>query len=59
MVMRLAPTCHVAYIDAGANADANELARQAADEKAATFTCRKDEIAVIGKPGRASALAKR
>jgi hypothetical protein len=32
-------TCHVAYIDALANPDANELARQAADEKAPDFDC--------------------
>lgn len=32
-------TCHVAYIDALANPDANELAREAADEKAPEFDC--------------------
>jgi hypothetical protein len=32
-------TCHVAYIDAKANADANELARAAADELAGDFDC--------------------
>jgi hypothetical protein len=32
-------TCHVAYIDATANADANELARTAADERALGFDC--------------------
>ncbi len=33
------PVCHVAYIDAQANPDANELARKAADEFARGFTC--------------------
>jgi hypothetical protein len=32
-------TCHVAYIDALANPDANELARTTADEKAPDFDC--------------------
>jgi hypothetical protein len=58
VVIRLSPACHVAYVDASANADANELARQAADEKAAGFTCGKDEAAIVGKPGRGSELAK-
>ena len=58
VVSRLAPACHVALIDASANPDANELARQAADEKAATFTCGKDEATIVGKPGRGTELAK-
>ncbi|WP_350335621.1 hypothetical protein [Coralliovum pocilloporae] len=33
-------TCHVAYIDASANPDANVLARQAADSMARDFNCR-------------------
>lgn len=41
-------TCHIAYIDAKANADANELARQAAD-KAGSFRCAVDEPEKIGK----------
>ncbi|HTM77677.1 MAG TPA: hypothetical protein VL133_08620 [Devosia sp.] len=41
-------TCHIAYIDALANPDANELARQAADT-AGSFDCAKDEVAIIGK----------
>lgn len=57
VVMRLAPACHVAYIDASANADANALAQQAADEKAAGFTCGKDEVAIVGKRGRGVELA--
>jgi hypothetical protein len=49
--------CHVAYIDVAANPDANALARQVADDKAAAFDCRNDRIMVFGKPGRASELA--
>jgi hypothetical protein len=37
--LELGATCHVAYIDATANSDANELARQAADEIAPDFDC--------------------
>ena len=48
---------HVAYIDASANADANALAQQAADEKAGAFTCGKDEAAIVGKRGRGAELA--
>jgi hypothetical protein len=40
-------TCHIAYIDAKANADGNELARQAAD-KAGDFSCMADEVEIIG-----------
>jgi hypothetical protein len=50
--------CHVAYIDVAANPDANALARQVADERAAGFDCKNDKIVLVGKPGRASALAK-
>jgi hypothetical protein len=41
-------TCHIAYIDALANPNANELARQAAD-KAGSFDCANDEVEIIGK----------
>ena len=41
-------TCQIAWIDAKANADANELARKAADEKAAGFDCDK-EPEIVGK----------
>lgn len=41
-------SCHIAYIDAKANADANGLARQAAD-KAGHFDCQTDEVEVIGR----------
>ena len=60
-VTRLPPgsVCHVAYIDVKANANANELARKAADEVARDFKCGKDEVKVIGESGRAVELAKR
>jgi hypothetical protein len=49
VVTRLGPgaTCHVAYIDASANPNANELARKAADETAQDFDCA-DEPDIIG-----------
>jgi hypothetical protein len=53
------PVCHVAYIDGQANRNANELARQAADEFARDFNCGKDEVKVIGEKGAAVGLAKR
>lgn len=40
--------CHIAYIDALANKDANELARQAADASG-DFDCASDEVKIIGK----------
>jgi hypothetical protein len=40
-------SCHIAYIDALANEDANEKARQAAD-KAGDFNCMTDEVEIIG-----------
>jgi len=52
------PVCHVAYIDGQANRNANELARQAADEFARDFKCGKDEVKVIGEKGAAIGLAK-
>ncbi|MEH2544472.1 hypothetical protein V1283_001117 [Bradyrhizobium sp. AZCC 2262] len=53
------PVCHVAYIDGQAKRNANELARQAADEFARDFKCGKDEVKVIGEKGSAVSLAKR
>ena len=41
-------TCHIAYIDAVANANANEMARQAADASG-DFNCANDEVETIGK----------
>jgi hypothetical protein len=58
VVQRLAPACHVAYIDASANPDANALAARTADEKAESFTCGKDEVAIVGKKGRGAELVK-
>jgi hypothetical protein len=60
-VTRLPPgeVCHVAYIDAQANPNPNELARKAADELARQFKCGSDEVKVIGETGRAVGMAKR
>lgn len=51
VVTKIAPgaTCHIAYVDALANPDANELARKAADEKSKDFDCDKGEPEFIGK----------
>jgi len=43
--------CHVGYVDAVANPDANTLARKIADENARTFKCGKDKRIVVGKVG--------
>jgi hypothetical protein len=51
------PVCHVAYVDAIANPNANELARKAADDFARGFTCGKDEVKIVGTRGRAVELA--
>ncbi len=50
VVTKIAPgaTCHVAYVDALANPDAEKLAQQAADEKAKDFDCG-NEPEIIGK----------
>jgi hypothetical protein len=60
-VTRLPPgaVCHVAYIDAQANPNPNDLARKAADDLARNFKCGKDEVKVIGETGRAVSMAKR
>ena len=52
------PVCHVAYVDGQANRNANEVARQAADEFARDFKCGKDEVKVVGEKGAAVKLAK-
>jgi len=52
------PVCHVAYVDAQANEDAVALARTAADDSARKFRCGADQVLVVGKPGRAIALAR-
>jgi hypothetical protein len=53
VVTRLDPggVCHVGYVDARANANANELARKIADEQARNFKCGKDKRIVLGKTG--------
>jgi len=43
--------CHVGYVDAVANPNANELARKIADESARGFKCGKDKRIVLGKVG--------
>jgi hypothetical protein len=50
VVTRLEPgaTCHVAYIDALANEEANVLAREAADDLAPDFDCA-DEPEIMGE----------
>ena len=53
------PVCHVAYIDGQANRNANELARQAADDLARDFKCGTDGVKVVGEKGTAVSLAKR
>ena len=59
-VTRLPPgdVCHVAYVDVAANPNANELARQAADETARSFICSKDEVRIVGTRGRVIGLAR-
>jgi hypothetical protein len=52
------PVCHVAYVDAQANPNPNELARKAADEFARDFKCGKDKVKVVGTSGRAVELTK-
>jgi hypothetical protein len=43
------PVCHVGYVDALANPNANELAREIADRHARDFACGKDKPIVLGK----------
>jgi len=51
VVTRLGPggVCHVGYVDARVNADANALARTLADGRARTFRCGEDRAVVVGK----------
>ncbi|WP_457796106.1 hypothetical protein [Methylocystis sp. S23] len=53
VVTRLPPgaVCHVGYVDARANPNANELAREIADQHAKNFVCGKDKAVVLGKAG--------
>jgi hypothetical protein len=56
VVTRLGPggVCHVGYVDARANPDANDLARKLADEHARKFKCGKDKRIVLGQIGTVS-----
>lgn len=51
VVTRISPgaTCHIAYVDALANPDAEALARKAADDKAKDFDCETGEPEFVGK----------
>lgn len=51
VVTRLPPgaVCHVGYVDAGANSNANTLAREIADKFARDFVCGKDKPVVLGR----------
>ena len=53
VVTRLGPggSCHVGYVDARANPDANTLARKLADEHARRFKCGTDKRIVAGTKG--------
>jgi hypothetical protein len=53
VVTRLGPrgVCHVGYVDALANRDANELARKIADEHARAFRCGSDKPIIVGATG--------
>lgn len=58
VVTRLPPgaVCPIAYVDAAANPNADELARQAADTLARDFKCGTDQPKVIGASGRTAEL---
>jgi hypothetical protein len=51
VVTRLGPggTCQIGYVDARSNADANEIARQIADDKARSFRCGEDQPVTGGQ----------
>ena len=53
VVTRLGPggVCHVGYVDARANTDANVLAQKLADDNARTFKCGTDKPIVVGNKG--------
>jgi hypothetical protein len=53
VVTRLGPggVCHVGYVDARANPDANALAQKIADENARKFKCGADKQIVLGNKG--------
>ena len=43
--------CHIGYVDARALGNANQLARDIADTKAASFICGRDKPVFLGSPG--------
>jgi hypothetical protein len=53
VVTRLGPggVCHVGYVDALANRDADALARKIADERARAFRCDTDKPIILGETG--------
>jgi hypothetical protein len=53
VVTRLGPggVCHVGYVDALANRNANALARKIADEDARSFRCGTDKPIILGETG--------
>jgi hypothetical protein len=53
VVTRLGPrgVCHVGYVDALANRDADTLARKIADEHARAFRCDADKPIILGETG--------
>jgi hypothetical protein len=53
VVTRLGPggVCHVGYVDALANGNANALARTIADERARAFDCSTDKPIILGATG--------
>ena len=53
VVTKLPPgaVCPVAYVDAASNPNADELARQAADQIARDFKCGTDQPKVLGASG--------
>jgi hypothetical protein len=59
VVTKLPPgaVCPVAYVDAAANPNADDLARQAADQIARDFKCGTDQPKVLGTSGRTAEFA--
>ena len=53
VVTRLGPggVCHVGYVDARANYDANALAQKIADQSARNFKCGADKAIILGNKG--------
>lgn len=61
VVTRLPPgqVCHVGYVDARANPDANELARGIADQNARSFVCGRDKPVIHGRVGAGAQFLSR